>query len=577
MKRMLLIVAALLLAATASAAESFWPEQKAPRGVVRATNHEAFSSFPLVVPEGVEDGAFGPTHFLVQSVAGLAACAVNEGRHDEMVWIEVGHPSLHLNPAYAELRERAMERLGAEDRGALTPWGLVRRFRDAGVIKGYILYRHDRSPGGFEQLRPGMDQSVNVATTVAGLLGGVLVEEHLEPLALQLGLPMLLDARGLSLEEAMAPHAGRFSHQAVGILDPKVPNQRDYLIAHAIPVHYGADATMEWLLEKTAPLSPVIGWNGEDEGKATRRVSEWALFNTASNRVMNLPVLSAGAREARPAPLEGGPRSAQGTGPSVAFMLSDGDNLSWVLGEITHAPDSLANAARGRHAFSWTTPMATLSQLAPDGFEMVRERLGPLDGVAEFGGGYFFPEVFGARRGEGDWLAAYARKLAPHMQASGVTVLHLLVMEDALSAETRAACAVLAASIPGLEGITLNQYHPYEGGGGGLFWVRNAEGEEIPAVSATWALWAGGDTSSRGGPSHLAGLVNAWREKGPQDAVAHRWAVVHAWSDFEGAQGEMRRGLDPVWWSIDQLGPSLDVVTVQEMMRRLRAERAASK
>jgi hypothetical protein len=72
----------------------------------------------------------------------------------------------------------------------------VDRYRDAGVIKGYILYRSDRSEGALNAHRPGMDRSVNVATSLAGLLDGVLVDEGLEAGAKRHRLSMLLDARG---------------------------------------------------------------------------------------------------------------------------------------------------------------------------------------------------------------------------------------------------------------------------------------------------------------------------------------------------------------------------------------------
>jgi hypothetical protein len=65
-------------------------------------------------------------------------------------------------------------------RGTFGPWDLVDRYAKHGLIKGYILYRSDASKGETSQHRPGMDCSVNVATSLAGLLDGIIVDESLE-------------------------------------------------------------------------------------------------------------------------------------------------------------------------------------------------------------------------------------------------------------------------------------------------------------------------------------------------------------------------------------------------------------
>ena len=55
-----------------------------------------------------------------------------------------------------------------EERGTILPWELVGRFKRRDIIKGYILYSADRSDGKTSDHREGMDQSVNIATSLAG-------------------------------------------------------------------------------------------------------------------------------------------------------------------------------------------------------------------------------------------------------------------------------------------------------------------------------------------------------------------------------------------------------------------------
>ena len=118
----------------------------------------------------------GPHHMLVQSMAGLAAKAVNEGRGEELVWVTSTHRDL----------EAWFDRFRA-DHPAITVaepqshWELLDRLREQGIVQGYILYRWDTSPGKIAEdaERPGIDMSVNVATSLAGILRGVLIDESL--------------------------------------------------------------------------------------------------------------------------------------------------------------------------------------------------------------------------------------------------------------------------------------------------------------------------------------------------------------------------------------------------------------
>lgn len=556
-------------AAHAAAPEPFWPDQAVPAGIVQTTNHEYFRTFPPAGPEAPPEEAFGATHMLVQSISGLAARAVNEGRGDEMVWIEVGHPEMHLNPAFKLGRDYLLARLDAEERGAYGAWELVERYMDMGIVQGYILYRYDPSEGGFEEIRDGMDLSVNLATSLAPHLDAVLVEERLEPAARALGLELLYDARDRDIAEEMRRHANLFNTSLFGILDPRVPNQRDYLIAHGAAVHYGYDDLMDEMLARLEPLTPIIGWNGGDERRHTRHVSEFGHFNTASNRVINLPLFSAGARQ-EAARLEPWPGrfSDAADGPATAFVMSDGDNLSWFIGEIANSPDYMGNPQVDHRPISWTGCLATLIQLSPDTYRAILDNAGPNAGMSEFSGGYFFPEVFGDRRSEPDLLREYARRVSPFLEASGMTVFHFMTLGPSDSEEALAAYQVFAEELRGIDGMTLTEYAPYEGGEGRVHWVENADGEPIPVVTAGYSVWEGRPTDRRGAPAHIAARI-AEHAAGEGDGYMS-WVVIHAWSHFP-VDGTMRRGVEPVWEALDALDEAgIEVLAIEDLVRRIR-------
>lgn len=211
----------------------WWPIQTPPKAFLRMGPHSDFES--VTSPSGkTSAGHLGASHMLAQSLVGLAAQAVNEGFLDEIPWIEVGGEGKD----YSEWLSRTLDRLHLEDRGTFTPWQLVERFKTKGVIKGYILYSFDYSEGDLYQDRPGINCSVNVASSLCGILKGVLIEEGQEDRAKQAGLKLLLDARHMTQEECFRKWRDHFSRRMLCTQDPKVPHCRAMAMAHKVFVLY---------------------------------------------------------------------------------------------------------------------------------------------------------------------------------------------------------------------------------------------------------------------------------------------------------------------------------------------------
>ena len=269
---------------------------------------------------------------MAQSVAGLAAKAVNEGRADEMVW--VGIDNIDIEDWLARLLKRQPQ---LELRGTFALWDLVDRYARKGIIKGYILYRSDHSKGELSQHRPGMDCSVNVATSLAGLLDGIIVDESIEGEAKQHGLKMLVDVRGKTQAWCFETYKDRFNRHMLCTQDPRKPNVRDLAIAQKTLTVFGyaepVPAAMKWL----EPLSPILGWNGGDEFKTTQMSTIWGHIQTATDWAVNLPVLMAGTERAEPPKVKSfDPRTIDWNDrrSAVSFVRSDGDNVGYVRGEL---------------------------------------------------------------------------------------------------------------------------------------------------------------------------------------------------------------------------------------------------
>lgn len=153
------------------------------------------------------------------------------------------------------------------------------------------------------------------------------------------------------------------------------------------------------------------------------------------------------------------------------------------------------------------------------------------------------------------------------------------------SPEALKAYETIAGQTDGLAAIFVYQYHPYEGGKGRIFWVRDKQGIEIPVITAKYAIWAGKDKESLAGtPTKIARLI---RERvGASALPSYEWVIVHAWSYFRKAPGNDEaaedmnlgetqggvRGFSPAFWSAKRLPESIRVISPLEMAWRIRMQ-----
>ena len=538
-------------------AEADWwfPELPLPAAIVRTS---IASEIDGPVPEDRRlIQRDGPIPMLVQSAAGLAARGVRLGTHDEMVWVDEENPNQQL--AY----DRLQKRLGLEVRDTLEPWDLVRRLKDAGVVKGYIVYRQSSRRGRR------IDPSANVATSVAGPLGGVLVEESLEDEAKALGLEMLLDAREHDEAWVFEHFKDQLNRRMALFQNPRMPQCRDYAIAHDVIALYGDGELEREVLAWLEPLSPMLGWNRGDEGENARMFSQYGHFNTATDWAMNLPVLSAGARQAEPARLPDEPQhEVEGGEPVVSFVMSDGDNLQWMTQNFfrDYRPRYWENPHREDFPLTWTLCLANMRQAAPDLLAHTAETIPGNASAVEFGGGYYFPDRFGELRDEPDLLAKQARKTWANMEAFNSDVL-CLIFDDLEGDAAREAMQVYADEMPGLKGILAMDFYPYSQGEGDVYWIDREDGTALPVVTARLELRTDFKLPTTGGVDFVAEMLN-------ESPLPVQWVVQHAWSDFaipgsDGGEDDEVSGLEGTAWTVEKLDGRANLVTAGQMFDQL--------
>ena len=570
-----LILSCLPLRAAADESR-WWPVQAVPKALVRLQNDR------LPEPRAA-------CEMMAQSVAGLAAKAVNEGRADEMVW--VGIDNLDVEDWLARLLKRRPQ---LELRGTVALWDLVDRYAAKGIIKGYILYRWDRSKGDFNEHRPGIDCSVNVATSLAGLLDGVIVDESLEAEAKRHGLKLLVDARSKTEAWCFETYKDRFNRRMLCAQDPRKPNVRDLAIAQKTLTVFGDAEPLRTAMKWLEPLSPMLGWNGGDEFETTQMSTVWGHLQTATDWAVNLPVLMAGTESAEPARAKGfdpRPIDWQDRRSAVCFVQSDGDNVDFSEGDFFRVGNSRycwANPDRGKVPFGWSCCFAHLAQLCPEAIDYAAATQSLNDWFLEWGGGYYYPDLFGRKRANRwELLAQHARRTWAWMKKTNTHVVGFNVVKfdspDALKAY-----GVFAGQTDGLLAILVWQYDCYEAGAGKVFWVKDRHGVEVPVISARYSIWNHTNGRPRAGtPAKVAREIRQTVENTPAaELPRYDWVNTHAWSWFRKAPGAGEDAEDmpqenaqaqggervygPVLWCVERLPAGIRTVGPEELIWRIR-------
>jgi hypothetical protein len=554
----------------------WWPVQAMPKAIVRL---EQSASSQLA------------HEMLAQSVAGLAAKAVNEGRGDEMVWI--GSGNRNVEDLFAPLFKRHLD---LELRGTFDVWELIDRYAKKGIIKGYIVFRSDESAGDINQHRAGTDYSVNVATSLAGLLDGVIVDEKLEGEARSRGLTRLMDVRGKTQLWCFDRYRDQFNRRMVCTQDPRKPHVRDLAIAQKALTVYGHDAPTPAVMEWLEPLSPILGWNGGDEFTTTQLSTRYGHIQTCTDWCMNLPVLMAGTETMEPqkAP-DFDPRTIDWNDrrSTITFISSDGDNVQWLQGNFLGKGQGIyywSNPQRGTIPFGWSCCFSQLAQLCPETMNIALATQSPNDSFIEWGGGYYYPDLFGdGRKDRWELLARQARRTWGLMKNCNTRIIGFNVAEYD-SPDARKAYEVFASQTEGLLGIVVFQYSRYEEGGGETFWVKDRNGIELPVITARYSLWEHQNDRERAGtPAKVAReIAQTVAVTRPDELPRHDWVICHVWSYFKKATGADEnaeniaqanavaegavRGYSPVVWCADRLPETIRVVRPEEMIWRVRME-----
>lgn len=536
----------------------WWPEQKKPARII-------------VCDINFSDPGEA---MLAESVSGLAAQAVNEGKYDALVWINVPGWGGDVRTSFSKWLAMAKARLVISNVETKDIWTVVDDLKKRDLIKGYVLFEPDVSEGNAYTKRAGINHSANMATTAAGVMKAVMITEDLKNEASAHGLKQLMDVRNETYANIYQKFKGAINPNMIMHVDPKYPNHRGMAVANNSNVFYGA-GTFDQFMAVVNPVSPALGWGDGNELAFSKSASNYALFNVASNWCDNLLVTSADAHNYQPQKVKTLDLKSidfSKTGSFHSFVMSDGDNLQWMQRGFFFDQKYWANPSHGDFPMGFTSCMATLSETIPDAVDYMVSTQPDQTTVIEAEGGYNYVDEFGVMTSDRKKnLRDFAIKLNTHMKKTGARVLEIICL-DLNSQASKDAYQIYAEEIENLSGIIAIQFSPYEGGDGKIFWPTNKEGIHIPVVTAKYSLWANlPPTFVRSGdPDKISGFINAKADAAKQAGTQSMdWTIVHAWSSFT-ENGITATGLTPVSWCVDKLNANVTVVSPEELLWRIR-------
>jgi hypothetical protein len=399
-------------------------------------------------------------------------------------------------------------------------------------VRGYVLFRQGTP-------------SVNVATTLAGVTGAVAIEESLEAVAVQHGLRKVLDVRDKDDRWVFENYWARLRHDvAVEQRADIAERLRDYVTMAGTLAFF--DGNSDFRAEVVGALdddATVIGWgdasNGED--KFIGPNSDAGVKALPADHARNLSVLS-GIREDRLEQRGGGGGRALEPQPDahyVSFLITDGDNIQWMLGDFPTDKRWFGSPLRGQVDLGWGIS-PSLIDLAPSVMRWFYDKstkdrwvVGPS------GGGYMYPSRYPA--------AALEKHTASLARAMGRADLSVAQIIDFNSFEnTRLWSSYLKR--PEIDGLIYLEYSRYDRRKGKVVWS-----EDKPVISARTMLWDGLDGADE---ASVTAELNA-ATRNPRSTAGYSIVVWHAWS----------KSVDSVMSVVNGLAPHVKVVPPETLVR----------
>jgi len=360
------------------------------------------------------------------------------------------------------------------------------------------------------------DSSINIATSLSGAYNAPALAEALKAQAKDKGLQELFCATGRDTLQTLRANRKLFSNTiAIDQASEKPAFLRDFASANnAFYFSAGKDDRLRGEVAKLlSPGTTFYGW-GPDEYRWISVFSHFGSQGAASDYCLNLSNLSKlPARIPRPntAAPSAPPREGERV---VAFVLSDGDNLQWLTGNMAFDPKFFGNPHRGEFVMNWgISPL--LADSAPLVLKYFYDNAKSSDYFFAMGNpGYRYihdePEPKGALD------ARQARSLLDKCYLRTMAVINT---NEGNLTETAPLLALNE-----LDGLAYFSFAPYNRLQGQVFFSRATK---KPVVAAKFMLWDGVSGASI---DEVANAIARMPASPQHNIDSYAIVLVHAWS-----------------------------------------------
>ena len=222
------------------------------------------------------------------------------------------------------------------------PWALLDKFKK--YIDGYVLYSTVKEP------------SINNACTMASLYNSIAVDESIEHIINSHGINNLIeDCRNTDKYWAFNNlwNSGLNHSTVIELPSDKFMPLRDYAILSKSLIFYEEDINDSSFREKIFSSMDkggrILGW-GPDEHTNVSITSKYGIDMIAADWSYNLSVLSSYKRSPQSQKIDNNLKEEDGV-HYVTFIMSDGDNMQWLLGSNFTMKNWFGSPYRGN--FNW--------------------------------------------------------------------------------------------------------------------------------------------------------------------------------------------------------------------------------
>lgn len=477
----------------------------------------------------------GNERVLVSTLAGLAARVTGD-----QIYINEGGPS-------AVWLKEMEEAYGVRLKTHSTWTSLLSHYLEQGIVKGYILYR----PYSEDE-----SQSVNVATTLCGLLRGVAVTEDMVPRLRAMGISTeLADVRDKDEKWLYENYRDKLDNSLAADLKPSIEHHlRDYVsMTNAFAFYdYNARSDWSWRTEILSNLDNgayCFGYYDADEWGMVNNASKLGVTMLPTDLAANLATMSSihdtNGLTQRPAIKE---VETEENVHYVTFLVSDGDNIAFNLWSMQ---EYFSNAAHGQFPIGFTIS-PSLYDLAPAAMHWYFRNGRATDYfvAGPSGSGYVFP----SKMNDAD-LDAYLTSLNGYVEKSGLTICNIL--DQGIMTNPRVYNRYLAQ--PNIDAIFYTGYG--EKGDGRIVFSDNGK----PVIEQRSVLWAGIDGGSdRGEERNVIAEINS-RPANPHSSDGYTFVFVHCWTK---TQSDIKTVIDGLNSNVRVVTPDKFVALVNQNLKK---------